>query len=214
VAAGIFRCRRDSEVLPAVPVVERFDPLALTGDERRLIGLLGPPLVTTPRSIKRLVNSYGLLNALRGSRHQQDLSETRHASTGSTYYPYRAAIALLGTLIAFPDLSPAFFPRLLQASSDPGSGSWPQFLKRISPQHTADGWNSEFLGPLAAEAEALRWGKLVSALKKLTADATDAGLPLPEPLEAWAEWVIPAGRLSFETGRAVVTLSPPPAHDS
>jgi hypothetical protein len=116
--------------LPAVPVVERFDPLALTDDERHLIGLLGPPLVTTPRSIKRLVNSYGLLNALRGSQHQQDLSETRHASTGSTYYPYRAGIALLGTLIAFPDLSPAFFPRLLQASSEPDAGSWPQSSSR------------------------------------------------------------------------------------
>jgi hypothetical protein len=125
------------------------------------------------------VNSYGLLNALRGSQHQQDLSETRHASTGSTYYPYRAAIALLGTLIAFPDLSPAFFPRLLQASSEPGPGSWPQFLKLISPQHTADGWSSELLGRLAAEAEAFRWKKLASALEKLTADAHRRKLAAP-----------------------------------
>jgi hypothetical protein len=114
-------------------VVERFDPLALTDGERRLMALLGPPLVTTPRSIKRLVNSYGLLNALRGSQHDHDLRETSHAGTGSTYHPYRAAIALLGTLIAFPDLAPAFFPRLLQASSGSGSGSWPQFLKQICP---------------------------------------------------------------------------------
>ena len=96
--------------LPAAPVVERFDPLALTDDERRLIGLLGPPLVTTPRSIKRLVNSYGLLNALRGSQHEQDLKETSHAGTGSTYHPYRAAIALLGTLIAFPTCPPPSSP--------------------------------------------------------------------------------------------------------
>ena len=198
--------------LPAAPVVERFDPLALTDDERRLIALLGPPLVTTPRSIKRLVNSYGLLNALRGSQHEQDLRETSHAGTGSTYHPYRAAIALLGTLIAFPDLSPAFFPRLLQASSEPGSCSWPQFLKRICPEHTADSWSSELLGTLATEAEAHRWRKLVSALEKLTADAAAAGLPLPEPLEAWAEWVVPVGRLSFETGRSVVTLNSPPTH--
>jgi KAP family P-loop domain len=198
--------------LPAAPVVERFDPLALTDDERRLIALLGPPLVTTPRSIKRLVNSYGLLNALRGSQHEQDLKETSHAGTGSTYYPYRAGIALLGTLIAFPGLSPTLFPRLLEASFQPGSGSWPQFLKRMSPEHTGDGWSSELLGPLATEAEALRWRKLVSALEKLTAEAAAAGLLLPEPLEAWAKWVVPVGRLSFETGRAVVTLSPPSAH--
>ena len=196
--------------LPAVPVVERFDPLALTDDERQLMALLGPPLVTTPRSIKRLVNSYGLLNALRGSQHEHDLKETSNAETGSTYHPYRAAIALLGTLIAFPDLSPAFFPRLLQASSTPSPSSWPQFLKQICPEHTADSWSSGLLGTIATEAEALRWRRLVSTLEKLTTDAAAAGLPLPEPLESWAEWVIPVGRLSFETGRSVVTLNSPP----
>ena len=75
------------------------------------------------------------------------------------------------------------------------------------PELTADGWSSELLGPLATEAEALRWRKLADALEKLTADAAATGLPLPEPLEAWAEWVVPVGRLSFETGRAVVTLT-------
>ena len=105
--------------------MERFDPLAFTDDERRLIALLGPPIITTPRSIKRLVNSYGLLNALRGSQHEQDLRETGHGGICGTYYPYRAAIAMLGILVAFPDLSPAFFPCLLQVSSEPESVACP-----------------------------------------------------------------------------------------
>jgi hypothetical protein len=193
-------------VLPAAPVVERFDPLALTDDEQRLIALLGPPLVTTPRSIKRLVNSYGLLNALRGSQHEKDLQAARHDGTGSTYYPYRAAIALLGILIAFPGLSPAFFPRLSQASSEPGSCRWPEFLKRICPKRITDGWSSELLGTLTTETEALCWEKLAGALEKLTTEAAAAGLSLPEPLEAWAQWVMPVGRLSFETGRSVIAL--------
>ena len=157
--------------LPAAPVVERFDPLALTDDERRLIALLGPPLVTTPRSIKRLVNSYGLLNALRGSQHRTRSEQTNHAGTGSTYHPYRAAIALLGTLIAFPGLplpSSLACPGQLRA---PAPAGWPQFLKRICPEHTADRWSSELLGALATEAEAQRWRILVSALEKLTAEA-------------------------------------------
>jgi hypothetical protein len=79
----------------------------------------------------------------------------------------------------------------------------------MSPEHTDSSWSSELLGPVATEAEAHRWGKLVSALEKLTADAAAAGLPLPEPLEAWAKWVVPVGRLSFETGRTVVTLTSP-----
>jgi hypothetical protein len=192
--------------LPAAPVVERFDPLALTDDERQLMALLGPPLVTTPRSIKRLVNSYGLLNALRGSQHEKDLQAARHDGTGSTYYPYRAAIALLGILIAFPGLSPAFFPRLSQASSEPGSCRWPEFLKRICPKRITDGWSSELLGTLTTETEALCWEKLAGALEKLTTEAAAAGLSLPEPLEAWAQWVMPVGRLSFETGRSVIAL--------
>jgi hypothetical protein len=36
--------------------VERVDPLALTLDERTLMGLLGPPLITSPRAVKRLAN--------------------------------------------------------------------------------------------------------------------------------------------------------------
>ncbi|EID79117.1 MULTISPECIES: P-loop NTPase fold protein [Rhodococcus] len=55
----------DSAVdLPAARIVERIDPLAFTDDELTLIRLLGPPLITTPRSVKRLANSYGLLSAI------------------------------------------------------------------------------------------------------------------------------------------------------
>jgi len=194
--------------LSAVPVVERFDPLTLTDDERRLLALLGPPLVTTPRSIKRLVNSYGLLNAIRGNHHIQDLQETIHPGTGATYYPYRAGMVLLGTLIAFPDLSPIFFHRLHETSSAPHACTWTQFIKTADPQGAGDTWSSELAGPLASEAHARRWQTLVRALDELTAKAANAEpkLALPEPLDVWTEWVIPVGRLSFETGRSVITL--------
>lgn len=113
----------------------------------------------------------------------------------------------LGTLIAFPGRSPAVFPRLLQFSADPSSGSWSQFLKRICPEWTADSWSSELLGTLTAEEDEHQWRNLVSALEELTADTASAGLPLPEPLEAWAERVVPVGGPSFETGRSVITLA-------
>ncbi len=139
--------------------------------------------------------------------------EQTYADTGSPYYPYRAGMALLGILIAFPDLSPTFFPCLHEASRGPGSCSWAQLLKRADPapaDENGDRWSSELVGPLDSKAQARRWQKLVRALEKLTAAAADAKpeLALPEPLEAWAEWVIPVGRLSFETGRSVITLSP------
>jgi len=185
-------------VLPAVPVVERFDPLSLTDDERRFLALLGPPLVTTPRSIKRLVNSYGLLNALRGSRHQQDLQQINHSATES-----RAAMALLATLIAFPHLSPTFFTHLRDAAADAQSCSWAEFLKRAKPQQSGQDWTSGLLGPLTGR-NARRWQQFVGALEDLAAKATAADLPLPEALDAWTEWAVPVGRLSFETGRSVI----------
>jgi hypothetical protein len=190
--------------LPSVPVVERFDPLALTEDERRMLTLLGPPLVTTPRSVKRLVNSYGLLNALRGSQHVEDLREITH-STGSPYFPYRSAMTLLATLIAFPSLSPTLFVHLHRAGSNPQSSAWTQFLKQAEPQLTDDSWSSDLVGSLTT-VDAQRWIQLVDALQQLTTNAADAGLPLPEPMDVWADWVVPVGRLSFETGRAVVAL--------
>ena len=167
---------------PAVPVLERSDPLALTNDERQLLALLGPPFVTSPRSVKRLVNSYGLLNALRGSQHQEDLQEKTH-STGCSYFPYRSAMTLLATVIAFPSMSPILFTQLHQTSDQHSSG-WTQFLEQLKPESA----------------------HLVSTLQELTISAASASLSLPEPLDVWAEWVVPVGRLSFETGQVVVTL--------
>jgi hypothetical protein len=122
-------------------------------------------------------------------------------------------MALLSILIAFPDLSPTFFRCLHEASRGADSCSWTQFLKRaISAPTDANGdtWRSELVGPLDSKAQARRWQELVRALEKLTATAADpkTNLALPEPLEAWADWVIPVGRLSFETGRSVITLTP------
>jgi hypothetical protein len=85
------------------------------------------------------------------------------------------------------------------------SCTWSHFLKRAKPQLIDDDWSSDLLGELTT-ADARHWIQLVDALEQLTTTAAEAGLPLPEPLDVWAEWVVPVGRLSFETGRVVVTL--------
>ena len=42
---------------------------------------------------------------------------------------------------------------------------------------------------------------------RITAEvAAEHGLPLPAPLSAWQEWVVPVGRLSFPTGHVIGTL--------
>jgi hypothetical protein len=45
--------------------MQRADQLDLTADELLLMALLGPPLITSPRAVKRLANSYGVLAACR-----------------------------------------------------------------------------------------------------------------------------------------------------
>jgi hypothetical protein len=124
---------------------------------------------------------------------------------GSSYVSYRSAMVLLATVIAFPSLCPTLFTHLHRTGASPPSGTWTQFLKQAEPRFTDDGWNSDVAG-LLTTTDARRWIHLVDALQQLTTDAADAGLPLPEPLDVWADWVIPVGRLSFETGRAAITL--------
>ena len=54
--------------------------------------------------------------------------------------------------------------------------------------------------------QAQQWRALLAGLRHVAAAATERNLPLPEPLTAWADWVVPVGRLSFPTGRIVSSL--------
>jgi hypothetical protein len=99
------------------PVVEQewkpsFDlapsQLDLGEDERKFLEELSP-LVSTPRSTKRLVNVYRLLRAnLSGD-------ELARLEAGE----YRSLQILLGILIGFPDLAPEFFRQLHERRTDP-----------------------------------------------------------------------------------------------
>ena len=88
--------------LPAPRIIERTDPLAFSGDEQRLLHLLGPPLIATLRAAKRLANSYGLLSAL----HSADLASRQDGDQPG----YRAAMVLLATLVGYPELGPGPVP--------------------------------------------------------------------------------------------------------
>jgi len=168
------------------PTVDRVDPLALTVDEYNLINLLGPPLVTGPRSVKRLANSYGLLIATRSAAggKRPDLEPVPDLG-GSIALPYRAGMVLLAAVIGFPMLGPDFFPDLYQTAHEHPQLSWREYLADGRP-----GTNPDFL----------------RALDQVSNRADLADLPLPRQLSIWAEWVIPVGRLSFPTGSSVTRL--------
>ena len=65
--------------LSPAPIEDRVDPLALNSAELTLIRFLGPPLITTPRAVKRLANSYGLL-ASDSPAHPPRRRDRRHAT--------------------------------------------------------------------------------------------------------------------------------------
>jgi WD40 repeat protein len=188
-------------------IVDRFDPLALTPEEFELINLLGPPLVSGPRSVKRLANSYGLLIA---TSRPDDLSAGRRPDldpvpdlTG-TVPPYRAGMALLAAVIGYPMLGPYFFPELHRAAAQ-SDKAWLVYLKELRP--------SESFGNQAdrtmTAGRKKQWNAFLDALEEITARAAEAGQPLPQSLAIWATWVVPVGRLSFPTGSAVSRLASP-----
>jgi len=82
---------------------------------------------------------------------------------------------------------------------------WSDFLTDLEPRHGDGGWHNT-ANPLITPVQAQQWQALLKGLRAVAASAATAGLTLPEPLHAWAEWIIPVGRLSFPTGRIVSSL--------
>ncbi|MFL6076957.1 MAG: P-loop NTPase fold protein [Mycobacteriales bacterium] len=192
--------------LPRPRVHERGDPLALTRDEQALMHLLGPPLISTPRAVKRLANSYGLLTALRQPYRDRDLDV---AATGD-HPGYRAAMALLAGLIGYPHLGPDLFTHLYHRAAAEPAGLWSGFRDGLRPCPPGDRrgdqtWTNTIAIRLD-RAQAEQWKALTAALTDLEGRAEARGLPLPRRLDSWAAWIQPVGRLSFPTGRVVSNL--------
>jgi hypothetical protein len=188
---------------------QRIDPLALTADELRLMALLGPPLITSPRAVKRLTNSYGLLAAIRptdpsGNRidlepipdnldDRQDDPDTIHSHTA---YPYRAGMVLLAAVIGYPELGPDLFTALYHAARTTPGLTWDTWLRHhTEPPDTGH-----------PDCNPHRLGDLSQALRHVATTAAQANLHLPRRLTTWAAWVVPVGRLSFPTGPTVTRL--------
>ncbi|HEV2638280.1 MAG TPA: P-loop NTPase fold protein [Actinocrinis sp.] len=199
----------DPMTLPAARIVERVDPLTLDPEEITLLDLLGPPhLISTPRSVKRLANSYGLLTALRRDHRAADLAQTpddAEKPDGPHHLPYRAAAVLLAAMIAYPALGPGLCRHLHYSAADDPGQDWSTFVDSLRPRETGRRWSN------GAETQMTRpraqaWLNLANALTHITDEAERLGLPLPGPLKAWARWTVPVARLSFPAGSALAAL--------
>jgi hypothetical protein len=136
-----------------------------------------------------------------------------------TYRPYRAGMVLLAALVAYPALGPLLFPHLRDTAAADDQSTWPRFLDDLPshpPRLTAAHRTDLASMPSASAGQAplsptidQQWQHLIHGLAHITSTAAGHDLPLPEALTAWADWLIPVGRLSFPTGRLVTTLTPP-----
>jgi len=197
--------------LPAARTIPRSDPMQLTNHELQFLKLLGPPFITTPRSVKRLTNSYGFLTAIRGDQRAADL-EARTGSSGARdgSYPYRASMTLLATLIGFPAESAVLFVHLHHVARSEPTATWSRFVDDLEPRpHGSCRWANDCIADLD-HGSARSWLALVDGLRRLHQQAEDGQLDLPMPLTAWDEWVVPVGRLSFQTGHIVTALDRQP----
>ncbi|MCX4093611.1 hypothetical protein [Nocardia sp. alder85J] len=75
--------------------------MTLSDTEIAVMSWLGPPLIPTPRSVKRLTNSYGLFSAIQRIHTGVNTDDTR-----------LPAMVLLAALTGFPHLGPALLTGL------------------------------------------------------------------------------------------------------
>jgi WD40 repeat protein len=182
----------DTTELPPARPVERIDPLALDGAELALMRLLGPPLITTPRAVKRLANSYGLLAAI--NRLQEP------AESGGTL----PAMVLLAAVIGFPNLSARLLTHVHRTGVAAPDLPWTDFVHRLHPVRAEQGWTIRGTSEVVAEAEA--WQTLAIGLDRIGGRAARAGVPLPDTISGWADWIPLVGRLSFPGGSVAARL--------
>jgi hypothetical protein len=192
--------------------VEQVDPLTFTPDEHQFMSLLGPPLISAPRAVKRLANSYGLLAAISTTnglgRGRPELLPLPDINPQQEAYPYRAGMALLAAVIGFPMLGPTFFPDIHNTAQGKPSTRWDAHIAGLQPELGDKGWANR-IEVTMTPTRAQHWKIFLDALGEIGRRAERAGLPVPQRLDIWAKWVVPVGRLSFPTGSAVSRLTEP-----
>jgi hypothetical protein len=185
--------------------------LQITSQELHFMKML-VRFVPTPRSAKRLANTYRLMRVLVTEDEAKSFRPGRD-DTGD----YKIALTLLAILVGFPNQAAPLFRQLLEAEDK----NWPAFCARMTAKHAetyhtdTDGQaelqqsskndGAESPGRSTARYERRQeqsdryepeWERLLQYLDKLTLSAN-----LPKELGLYQYWCPRVARFSFQTGR-------------
>ena len=172
--------------------------------------------VPTPRSAKRLANTYRLMRVLVTADEAASF-RPGHDDTGD----YKIALTLLAILVGFPNQAPLMFRQLLGAENT----NWPAFRVRLAAERAEtdridagrdaepkrSGKNNRPESPAGRTHRYERgqpdhdepevWERLLQYLDKLTEDAK-----LPAELGPYQYWCRRVARFSFQTGRLAAII--------
>jgi hypothetical protein len=115
---------------PSTPQMPRPEALVITDDERKLLGKVGD-LITTPRTTKRLINTYRMLRVCAG-----DDAAERFSPEGDG--EYQAVVVLLAVLLGCPGEAKDIFDRIM--GGDPAADAWTLMRgpEKVSPDEAPD----------------------------------------------------------------------------
>jgi len=126
---------------PSSPQLPRPEALVITDDERKLLGKVGA-LITTPRTTKRLVNTYRMLRVCAGDDEAERFSPEGDGE-------YQAVVVLLAVLLGCPGEAKDIFDRIMDG--DPAADVWKLMrgAQKLSLDEASDGDPVTAVGPTA-----------------------------------------------------------------
>ena len=170
--------------------------MTLTRIEKHLLSRL-QPLLQTPRSVKRLINTYRLIRApLQGS------ALTRFVNEDELSGEFVCVQILLGILIGFPNLAPDVFHNLEHQDSN---DFW-HFIQQLEPTLRNGSKMSNITNSKLTERETINWKKFHKAMTSLHEDVDTSFDDLQKIFEGSSElniyrkWIPEVARYSFRAG--------------
>lgn len=177
--------------------------MTLTRIEKQLLSKL-QPLLQTPRSAKRLINTYRLIRAP-----FQGKALRRFVDEDTLSGEFVCVQILLGILIGFPNLAPDIFHSLEKQKS---KKFW-QFIDQLKPKQGKTTSDSNLVKKGLTERESINWLKFHTAMTDFCNDIQTAGddlknvFELSSNLDVYRKWMKEVARYSFRAGYVVSKLN-------